>query len=46
VPHRGKRNEPAWVTFTAARLATARGVSATTIGATTAGNARRLFGLA
>jgi TatD DNase family protein len=46
VPHRGKRNEPAWVTFTVARLAAARGVSASTIGETTASNARRLFGLA
>jgi TatD DNase family protein len=46
VPHRGKRNEPAWVSFTAARLAAARGVAASEIGATTAANARRLFTLA
>ena len=46
VPHRGKRNEPAWVSFTVARLAAARGVDAAGIGAQTAANARRLFGLA
>lgn len=46
VPHRGKRNEPAWVGLTAARIAAARNVDATTIGAETAANARRLFGLA
>ncbi|HEY9225560.1 MAG TPA: TatD family hydrolase, partial [Gemmatimonadaceae bacterium] len=27
VPHRGKRNEPAWVSFTVARVAVARGVT-------------------
>ncbi|MEO6525596.1 MAG: TatD family hydrolase [Gemmatimonadaceae bacterium] len=46
IPHRGKRNESAWVTFTVARLATARGVTADALGATTAANARRFFGLA
>lgn len=46
VPHRGKRNEPAWVTFTVARVAAARSVSASVMGATTAANARRFFGLA
>lgn len=46
VPHRGKRNEPAWVSFTVARLAAARSVPASTIGECTAENARRLFGLA
>jgi len=46
VPHRGKRNEPAWVSFTAARLASARGISADEIGAQTTANTRRLFGLA
>lgn len=46
VPHRGARNEPAWVTFTVARLAAARGVEAASLGAATAANARRLFGLA
>ena len=46
VPHRGKRNEPAWVPFTAARVAAARGVDAASLGALTAANARRLFRLA
>ena len=46
VPHRGKRNEPAWVSLTAARVAAARDVDAASIGAGTASNARRLFGLA
>jgi TatD DNase family protein len=46
VPHRGKRNEPAWVTLTIARLAEARGLDAATLGETTASNARTLFGLA
>jgi TatD DNase family protein len=46
VPQRGKRNESAWVTFTVARLALARGTDAEALGARTAENARRLFGLA
>jgi TatD DNase family protein len=46
VPHRGKRNEPAWVSFTVARLAAVRGVKTADLGASTAVNARRLFGLA
>jgi TatD DNase family protein len=46
VPHRGRRNEPAWVSFTVARLAAARGTEPATLGATVAANARRLFGLA
>lgn len=46
VPHRGKRNEPAWVSFTVARLASARGVSAEEMGAMVAANAVRLFKLA
>ncbi|HEX9483064.1 MAG TPA: TatD family hydrolase [Gemmatimonadaceae bacterium] len=46
VPHRGARNEPAWVTFTLARLAAARGTDAATLGPVTAANTRRLFGLA
>ncbi|HET9426583.1 MAG TPA: TatD family hydrolase, partial [Gemmatimonadaceae bacterium] len=43
VPHRGKRNEPAWVSFTVARLAVVRGVSAETLGQQTLENARRFF---
>jgi TatD DNase family protein len=46
VPHRGKRNEPAWVTFTVAKLAEVRGVGVAELGAVTAENTRRLFGLA
>jgi TatD DNase family protein len=46
VPFRGKRNEPAWVTHTLARIAAARGVEPSDLGRTTAENARRLFGLA
>lgn len=46
VPHRGKRNEPAYVTFTIAHLATARATDATTVGSHVARNAERLFGLA
>ena len=46
VPHRGRRNEPAWVSFTVARLAAVRGVETATLGKQTAENARRLFGLA
>jgi TatD DNase family protein len=46
VPHRGRRNEPAWVSFTVARLAAVRGVETAALGAQTAENARRLFGLA
>lgn len=45
VPHRGKRNEPAWVTFTVARLASVRGSTADTLAGVTAKNALRLFGL-
>jgi TatD DNase family protein len=45
VPHRGKRNEPAWVTLTIARLAAARGVDADRVERVVSENARRLFGL-
>jgi TatD DNase family protein len=45
VPHRGKRNEPAWVSFTIARLAEARGVSPVELGSQLAVNTARLFGL-
>lgn len=46
VPQRGRRNEPAWVSFTVARLASARGVDAASLGVCTVANARRLFALA
>jgi TatD DNase family protein len=46
VPNRGKRNEPAWVAHTVARLAQARGTDAATLGRRAADNAVALFGLA
>ena len=46
VPERGKRNEPAFVARTAARLAELRGVPVERMADLTAANARRLFGLA
>lgn len=45
VPHRGKRNEPAWVSLTLAKLAAARGVPAESLGAITSDNTMRFFGL-
>jgi TatD DNase family protein len=45
VPHRGKRNEPSWVTLTLARLAAARGVPAEQLGLSASENATRLFAL-
>lgn len=45
VPHRGRRNEPAWVSLTVARLGAVRGVEPEALAATTARNAVRLFGL-
>jgi TatD DNase family protein len=46
VPHRGRRNEPAYVGLTVARLAEVRGVEAAALGASSIANTRRLFGLA
>jgi TatD DNase family protein len=46
VPHRGKRNEPAYVSFTVAHIAAARRTGAITVGEQVARNAERLFGLA
>jgi TatD DNase family protein len=46
VPCRGKRNEPAWVAHTVARLATVRGTDPGSLAVTVAANARRLFNLA
>ena len=46
VPFRGKRNEPAWVTRTLSKVATARGEDALELARVTAANAGRLFGLA
>ena len=46
VPFRGKRNEPAWVTHTLSKVATARADDPFELGRVTAANAGRLFGLA
>lgn len=46
VPHRGKRNEPAFASLTLARVAHARGVTAEHLGACTTDNAVRFFALA
>lgn len=45
VPHRGKRNESAFVPLTIARLATARGVTAHDVAASTLLNTVRFFSL-
>ena len=45
VPHRGKRNEPAFVSLTLAKVAEARGISAAEMGALVTANARRFFAL-
>lgn len=45
VPYRGKRNEPAWVAVTVARLAAARNTSPEQLGSQVAENARRFFAL-
>jgi TatD DNase family protein len=46
VPYRGKRNEPAHVALTVARVAAVRGVDADTLGAQIIDNTIRLFRLA
>ena len=46
VPHRGKRNEPAWVAHTLAKVASARGDDIDDLGRATSANSQRLFGLA
>lgn len=45
VPHRGKRNESAWVSFTLARLAAVRNVPVDELAGQTVANAVRFFGL-
>jgi TatD DNase family protein len=43
VPHRGKRNEPAFVTHTAAKLAELRGIPLVDLAAQTTANFERIF---
>ena len=45
VPHRGKRNEPSYVTHTARVVASVRGVSLEEFAAQTTSNFERIFGL-
>ena len=45
VPHRGKRNEPAYVRFVAETIADLKGVSLAEVGEKTSGNVHRLFNL-
>ncbi len=44
VPHRGRRNEPAWVAAVARRVAEVRGVTPEALATQTSANARRCFG--
>jgi TatD DNase family protein len=46
IPHRGKRNEPAFIVETLRVLAEVRGADVADVDAATAENTRRLFGLA
>ena len=43
IPHRGKRNEPAWVVETARKVAEVWGIPLDEVGRATTENARRLF---
>jgi TatD DNase family protein len=45
VPHRGHRNEPAWVSHVVSRVAAARGVTPAVLGALALENTRRFFSL-
>jgi len=44
-PHRGERNEPAFIPLIAAKVGEIWGVSAEEVGRITTGNAKRLFGI-
>jgi TatD DNase family protein len=43
IPHRGKKNQPAWVVHTAATVAGLKGVTLAELEAATGANARKLF---
>lgn len=45
VPHRGKRNEPAYVVLTARRIAEIRALESEEVARATTDNARRIFGI-
>ncbi|MDQ6736514.1 MAG: TatD family hydrolase [Gemmatimonadota bacterium] len=45
IPHRGRRNEPAWVALTAARVAAVREIEPDLLSRMTISNARTFFGL-
>ncbi|TEB11871.1 putative deoxyribonuclease YcfH [Pelotomaculum sp. FP] len=45
-PHRGKRNEPSYIAFTAAEIATLKGIDVEELAKTCTENGRRLFGIA
>jgi len=45
VPHRGKRNEPAFVRLAAERIAAVKGLSPEDVGRITSFNTRKLFGI-
>lgn len=45
VPHRGKRNEPAYVRYVAQKIADAKNVSPGHVGEVTSNNANQLFGI-
>ena len=44
-PHRGKRNEPAWIRHVAEKLAAVKGVTVEVVENVTSENARQLYGL-
>jgi TatD DNase family protein len=46
IPHRGKTNEPAWVSYTAERVAQLKGHSLEELAEATTQNAARIFGFA
>lgn len=46
IPHRGRRNEPGWVSLTLARLAYVRDCDVAELGVRVSANARSFFGLA